>query len=123
MRAVVYASYGPPEVLWITDMDRPNPKPAEVRIRVIATTVTSSDCYVRGLKFPPALRLLSVERAELSQLATVSSASTSNGSAATPRLCTGPRTRYSERAPANLTNSEAAALPFGGPASRSEAAS
>jgi NADPH:quinone reductase-like Zn-dependent oxidoreductase len=29
-----------------------------VRIRVLATAVTSSDCYVRGLKMPPAYRIM-----------------------------------------------------------------
>jgi len=36
----------------------PVPRRNEVRIRILATTVTSSDCYVRGLNLSPAYRLM-----------------------------------------------------------------
>lgn len=36
----------------------PGPCKNEVRIRIGATAVTSSDCYVRGLRMPPAYRLM-----------------------------------------------------------------
>ena len=58
MKAAVCARYGPPEVLHIEDVDKPSPRPNEVCIRVIATAVTSSDCYVRGLNLPFAYRVL-----------------------------------------------------------------
>jgi hypothetical protein len=45
MKAVVCTRYGPPEVLRLEDVDKPSPRPDEVCIRVIATAVTSSDCY------------------------------------------------------------------------------
>ena len=52
MKAVVCRSYGPPEVLRLEEVEEPTPKPGEVRIRVWASAVTSSDCYVRGLNLP-----------------------------------------------------------------------
>jgi NADPH:quinone reductase-like Zn-dependent oxidoreductase len=58
MKAVVCTRYGPPEVLRLVDVDKPSPRPDEVCIRVIATAVTSSDCYVRGLDLPFAYRVL-----------------------------------------------------------------
>ncbi len=36
----------------------PIPRKNEVRIRIRATSVTSSDCYVRGLRLPPSHRLM-----------------------------------------------------------------
>ena len=36
----------------------PVPRKNEVRIRILATAVTSSDCYVRGLDLSPAYRLM-----------------------------------------------------------------
>jgi NADPH:quinone reductase-like Zn-dependent oxidoreductase len=48
MRAVVHDRYGPPEVLRIADVPRPEPKPDEVLVRVHATTVTRSDCGFRA---------------------------------------------------------------------------
>ena len=48
MRAVVYDRYGPPEVLRLEDVPRPVPKEDEVLIKIHATTVTRSDCGIRG---------------------------------------------------------------------------
>jgi NADPH:quinone reductase-like Zn-dependent oxidoreductase len=58
MRAVVCTSYGPPEVLRLEERATPVCGKHEVRIRVHATVVTSSDCYVRGLALSPAYRIL-----------------------------------------------------------------
>lgn len=52
MRAVVCTKYGPPEVLQLKDVDKPEPKNNEVRIKNFATAVTASDCIVRGFKLP-----------------------------------------------------------------------
>ena len=49
--------YGPPEVLQLKELDKPEPRHDQVRIRVRATVVTSSDCIVRGFKLPIALWL------------------------------------------------------------------
>jgi NADPH:quinone reductase-like Zn-dependent oxidoreductase len=48
VRAVVYDRYGPPDVLRLEEVEPPVPKDDEVLVRVRATTVTRSDCGVRG---------------------------------------------------------------------------
>src|SRR3954454_24459465 len=48
MKAVVYTTYGPPEVLQITDVPTPTPKNNEVLIRIHAAAVTITDCNLRG---------------------------------------------------------------------------
>lgn len=53
MKAVVYEQYGPPEVLHLTEMDTPNPKDDEVRIKVHASAVTAGDVNMRGFTFVP----------------------------------------------------------------------
>ena len=58
MNAVVCTRYGPPEVLRVEELATPVPRENEVRIRIRATAVTSSDCYVRGLDLSPAYRLM-----------------------------------------------------------------
>ena len=58
MKAVVCTRYGPPEVLRLTERQTPVPRKNEVRIRILATAVTSSDCYVRGLDLNLAYRLM-----------------------------------------------------------------
>jgi len=39
-------------------MATPVPRNNEVRLRVLATAVTSSDCYIRGLRLSPAYRIM-----------------------------------------------------------------
>jgi NADPH:quinone reductase-like Zn-dependent oxidoreductase len=48
MRAVVFERYGPPDVLRLEDIERPVPKDDEVRVKVHATTVSRTDCALRG---------------------------------------------------------------------------
>jgi len=48
MRAVVCRTYGSPDVLELTEVEKPTPKGNEVLIRIHATTVTVSDCLVRN---------------------------------------------------------------------------
>ena len=55
VKAIVCTKYGPPEVLQLGELDKPEPRHDQVRIRVSATAVTSSDCIVRGFKPPIAL--------------------------------------------------------------------
>src|SRR5712692_3994412 len=50
MRAVVYDRYGPPDVLRLEDVERPVPKDDEVLVKIHATTVTRTDCGLRGGK-------------------------------------------------------------------------
>jgi NADPH:quinone reductase-like Zn-dependent oxidoreductase len=44
VRAAVNTRYGPPEVLAIREVPKPEPVAGEVRVRVHATTVTRTDC-------------------------------------------------------------------------------
>jgi NADPH:quinone reductase-like Zn-dependent oxidoreductase len=52
MKAAVCTRYGSPDVLEIKEMTKPTPKDKEVLIKVVASTVSSGDCRVRGGNFP-----------------------------------------------------------------------
>jgi NADPH:quinone reductase-like Zn-dependent oxidoreductase len=52
IKAVECTKYGSPEVLRITEVEKPKPKKNEVLIKIYATSVTTSDCIVRGFKLP-----------------------------------------------------------------------
>ncbi|MGZ6347596.1 MAG: alcohol dehydrogenase catalytic domain-containing protein, partial [Anaerolineales bacterium] len=58
MKAIVCTGYGPPEVLQLKEVEVPTPTRNQVRIKIFATSVTTSDCIGRGLKFAPRYRLL-----------------------------------------------------------------
>jgi NADPH:quinone reductase-like Zn-dependent oxidoreductase len=58
LRAVVCTRYGPPEVLRLEDLETPTPQKNQLRIRIFATAVTSSDCYVRGLNLSFKYRIM-----------------------------------------------------------------
>jgi NADPH:quinone reductase-like Zn-dependent oxidoreductase len=47
MRAVVYDTYGPPEVLRLEDVKRPIPREDEVLVKIHATTVNRADVHIR----------------------------------------------------------------------------
>ena len=51
MRAVLYDRYGPPEVLRVEEISRPEPKDDEVLVKVHATTVTRTDTGLRSAEF------------------------------------------------------------------------
>ena len=51
MRAAVHERYGPPEVLRVTEVERPAPQEDEVLVRVHASSVTRSDCGVRNSEY------------------------------------------------------------------------
>ncbi len=52
MKAVVYFKYGSPEVLQISEVEKPSPKHNEVLIRVHTAEVTKADCEMRRFNFP-----------------------------------------------------------------------
>jgi len=52
MKAVVYTTYGPPEVLRMVDIPTPAVRPHDVLVRVRATTVTVGDTIMRSLRMP-----------------------------------------------------------------------
>jgi len=58
MKAMACMGYGPPEVLQILEVQKPEPEADEIVIRVRATTVTSGDWRIRSLEMPPGFGLL-----------------------------------------------------------------
>lgn len=48
MLAAVFRAFGGPEVLEVSEVDKPSPARNEVRVRVRAAGVQAYDCAVRG---------------------------------------------------------------------------
>ena len=51
MRAAIYEEYGPPEVVKLTEIDRPLPNANEVLVKIYATTVNRTDCGFRSAEY------------------------------------------------------------------------
>ena len=58
MKAIVYHSYGPPDVVALAEVPRPTPGDREVLIRSHATTVTTADWRARSLDMPAGFGLM-----------------------------------------------------------------
>src|ERR671917_715842 len=58
MKAMVNMKYGPPDVLELTEVERPTPKDDEVLLKVHAASVTPADCHLlRGAPYIGRLQL------------------------------------------------------------------
>jgi NADPH:quinone reductase-like Zn-dependent oxidoreductase len=58
MKALIYSTYGPPDVLQLHEVAKPAPKNHEVLIRIHATTATAGDCEARSSKEPSTFQRL-----------------------------------------------------------------
>src|SRR5262245_59659302 len=58
MKAAIYRRYGPPAVVQIADVPRPDLKTTEVLVKVRATTVTAGDSRLRSGRVPKGFALL-----------------------------------------------------------------
>jgi len=139
MRAAVYRTYGPPEVVSLAVVPTPIPSPNDLLIRVRATTVTSADWRLRSLSIPYGFGFMSRLAVGLttprqpilgSELAgdvvavgtavrtfvvgdvVIASAGTRLGAHA--EFCCVPADGVVVSKPQHLTYESAAALPFGG---------
>ena len=59
MKAIVYEKYGPPDVLKIKEIDKPEPGDDDILIKVRTSSVTKFDCWQRSATAPTGFGLLS----------------------------------------------------------------
>lgn len=141
MRAAICTRYGPPEALRIEDVEKPVPRDHEVLIKIHASTVNSSDCFVRsGIRSAPLamqmmMRLVvGFTRPRKRVLGLVLAGEIEETGKAVTRFRLGdrvyaftklhfgayaeytclPETSTMAYAPSNVTLEEAAAVPYGG---------
>lgn len=51
MRAIVHKKYGPPSVAYLTQIEKPTPKPNELLVKVYASTVNRTDAGLRSAEY------------------------------------------------------------------------
>jgi len=51
LKAILHTQYGPPDLLQLTEVQKPTPKANEVLIVIHATTVSTADCNMRNFTF------------------------------------------------------------------------
>ncbi len=51
MKAIIHTAYGPPEVVSMAEIEKPEPGKGEVLIKVYATTVNRTDCGFRSAEY------------------------------------------------------------------------
>jgi len=139
VKAVIWTSYGPPEVLCLREVEKPVPKDGEVLVRIFATSVFAGDCELRKFDFPfsfwlplrfmfglfkPRLRIMGQELAGVVEAVgrdvdgfgegdeVFAPAATTLGAYA-EYLCL-PSTHPIALKPANISFAEAATVPVGG---------
>jgi 2-desacetyl-2-hydroxyethyl bacteriochlorophyllide A dehydrogenase len=139
MKAIVFAKYGPPDVLQLKEIEKPIPKDNEVLIRIYATTVTAGDCEIRRFQMPllfwlpvrihmgiikPRIKILGQELSgEIESIGKavtqfkkgdpVFAAADARFGAYAEYKCL-PSTNVMAIKPANMTDDEAAGVPVGG---------
>ena len=141
MKAAVCMRYGSPEVLEVRDVATPVPRPSELLVRIRAAAVTVSDCYIRSavpsasLKMRVMVRLfIGLRRPRRPILGAVLAGEVDRAGARVTKFRVGERVyafttlrfgcyaqyaRVPERSlvartPANVSDDEAAAIPYGG---------